>query len=91
MVMKSKTASVVYPQNFDIKIIVVSRIPVEETKHNISALLSQCRVVHSFVDVRSSAKGNYYSYCYNIDIESKDHLNLTYNTLRGLPGLMFAI
>ena len=82
---------VVYPQNFDIKIVIVSDIVVEEAKKNISAVFEQCRVVHSFVDVRSSAKGNYYSYCYNIDIESKQHLELTYKMLRTLPGLRFAL
>jgi putative lipoic acid-binding regulatory protein len=47
--------------------------------------------VHSFVNVRSSGKGNYYSYCYNIDIESKEHLERTYAKLRTIPGLKFAL
>ena len=80
-----------YPQNFDIKMVFVATIPIEETKKNISAVFQKCHVVHAFVDVRSSAKGNYYSYCYNIDIESKEHLELTYKSLRSLPGLKFAI
>jgi putative lipoic acid-binding regulatory protein len=82
---------VVYPQNFDIKMVFVSSIPMEETKKNIHAVFQKCQVVHTFVDVRSSAKGNYYSYCYNIDIESKEHLELTYKSLRSLPGLKFAL
>jgi putative lipoic acid-binding regulatory protein len=47
--------------------------------------------VHSFVNVRSSGKGNYLSYCYNIDIESKEHLERTYALLRNIPGLKFAL
>jgi putative lipoic acid-binding regulatory protein len=47
--------------------------------------------VHSFVNVRSSGKGNYLSYCYNIDIESKEHLERTYALLRTIPGLKFAL
>lgn len=89
--MLKEANQVEYPQNFDIKIVIVSKISMEEAKRNISSVFDRCHVVHSFVDVRSSAKGNYYSYCYNIDIESKEHLERTYKSLRSLPGLKFAI
>ena len=60
---------VLYPQNFDIKLIIAAEIPIEEAKQNISQALNESQTVHSFVNVRSSGKGNYFSYCYNIDIE----------------------
>ena len=82
---------VVYPQNFDIKLIITAEIPQEEAKQNISKALSEAKTVHSFVNVRSSGKGNYLSYCYNIDIESKEHLERTYALLRNIPGLKFAL
>ena len=53
--------------------------------------LSESQTVHSFVNVRSSGKGNYLSYCYNIDIVSKEHLERTYALLRTIPGLKFAL
>ena len=80
-----------YPQNFDIKLIIAAEILQEEAKRNISKALSEAKTVHSFVDVRSSGKGNYLSYCYNIDIESKEHLERTYALLRTIPGLKFAL
>ena len=80
-----------YPQNFDIKLIIDAEIAIEEAKCNISKALSESKTVHSFVNVRSSGKGNYYSYCYNIDIESKEHLECTYALLRTIPGLKFAL
>ena len=80
-----------YPQNFDIKLIVAAEIPIEEAKRNISQALSESKTVHSFVNVRSSGKGNYLSYCYNIDIESKEHLEKTYALLRQIPGLKFTL
>lgn len=80
-----------YPQNFDIKLIIAAEIPIEEAKKNISKALSESRTVHSFVNVRSSGKGNYFSYCYNIDIESKAHLESTYTQLRTIEGLKFAL
>ena len=82
---------VTYPQNFDIKLIIAAEIAMEEAKRNISQALSESQTVHSFVNVRSSGKGNYLSYCYNIDIESKEHLERTYTLLRTIPGLKFAL
>ena len=82
---------VAYPQNFDIKLIIAAEIAMEEAKRNISQALSESQTVHSFVNVRSSGKGNYLSYCYNIDIESKEHLERTYALLRTIPGLKFAL
>ena len=80
-----------YPQNFDIKLIIAAEIPLDEAKQNISQALNESRTVHSFVNVRSSGKGNYFSYCYNIDIESKAHLERTYALLKTIPGLKFAL
>lgn len=80
-----------YPQNFDIKLIIAADIALEESKRNISHALSESQTVHSFVNVRSSGKGNYLSYCYNIDIESKEHLERTYTQLKTIPGLKFAL
>lgn len=80
-----------YPQNFDIKLIIAADIPQNEAKQNISKALTEAKTVHSFVNVRSSGKGNYLSYCYNIDIESKEHLERTYALLRTIPGLKFAL
>jgi putative lipoic acid-binding regulatory protein len=82
---------VLYPQNFDIKLIIAAEIPIEEAKQNISQALNESQTVHSFVNVRSSGKGNYFSYCYNIDIESKEHLERTYTLLRTIPELKFAL
>lgn len=89
--MTDQKAQVDYPQNFDIKLIVDATIPIEDTKRNISQALSESQTVHSFVNIRSSSKGNYLSYCYNIDIESKEHLERTYAQLRQIPGLKFAL
>lgn len=89
--MSEHQKKVEYPQNFDIKLIITAEIPQEEAKRNISQALSEGKTVHSFVNIRSSGKGNYLSYCYNIDIESKEHLEKTYALLRAIPGLKFAL
>ena len=80
-----------YPQNFDIKVIVAATVPIEESKANISRVFSDCKVVFSFVNVRSSAKGNYFSYCYNIDIESQAQMETLYEALKQVPEIKFAL
>ena len=89
--MTTQQNKVDYPQNFDIKLIIAAEIAMEEAKRNICQAFSESQTVHSFVNVRSSGKGNYLSYCYNIDIESKEHLEHTYALLRTIPGLKFAL
>lgn len=89
--MTTQQETVDYPQNFDIKLIISAEIAMDDAKRNISHALSESKTVHSFVNVRSSGKGNYISYCYNIDIESKEHLERTYTLLKALPGLKFAL
>jgi len=91
MAEQEERQKVIFPQNFDIKLIVTAEIPHEETKRNISQALSESKTVHNFVNIRSSGKGNYLSYCYNIDIESKEHLIKTYALLNQIPGLKFAL
>ena len=80
-----------FPQNFDIKIIVSAEVAVDESKANISRIFSQCKVVHSFVNIRTSDKGNYISYCYNVDIESQEQMNSVYEALKQVPKIKFAL
>ena len=87
----TQNTEIQYPQNFDIKLIVNAEIPTEETKKNIGSIFTQCKVVFGFVNVRASAKGNYLSYAYNIDIESKEQMEQTYTALKDVRGLKFAL
>ena len=87
----TQKAEIQYPKNFDIKLIISAEIPTEETKKNIAKVFTQCKVVFSFVNVRASAKGNYLSYAYNIDIESREQMEQTYAALKDVPGLKFAL
>lgn len=86
-----KEAKIEYPQNFDIKLVVSATFTQDDTKQAISRILTECMVIHRFVNVRASTKGNYLSYAYNIDIESKEQLDHTYQALSLVPGLKFAL
>ena len=81
----------IFPQNFDIKVIVAASVPIDESKANISQAFSKCKVVHSFVSVRSSAKGNYITYTYNIDLDSQEQMNAVYDALKEVSGIKFAL
>ena len=89
--MENPQEKLLFPQNFDIKVIVAASIPVEESKANISRVFSECKAVHSFVSVRSSAKGNYITYTYNIDIESQKQMDTVYDALKQVPAIKFAL
>ena len=81
----------IFPQNFDIKVIVAASISIDETKANLSHIFSDCKTVHSFVSARSSSKGNYITYTYNIDLDSQEQMNAVYDALQKVPGIKFAL
>ena len=89
--MNEKEEKLIFPQNFDIKVIVAAVIPIEESKANISRVFSECHAVHSFVSARASAKGSYITYTYNIDIESQEQMNAVYEALKQVPEIKFAL
>ena len=89
--MTEQTEKLIFPQNFDIKVIVAASIAIDESKAKISRVFSNCKTVHSFVSVRSSAKGSYITYTYNIDIDSQEQMNQVYDALKQVPGIKFAL
>jgi putative lipoic acid-binding regulatory protein len=86
-----QTQKLIFPQNFDIKVIVAASVPIDESKANLSRVFSDCKTVHSFVSARSSAKGNYITYTYNIDLDSQEQMNAVYDALQKVPGIKFAL
>ena len=90
-VMTASQAKLLFPQNFDIKVIVAASIPIEECKSNISCVFNTCKAIHSFVSARASAKGNYITYTYNIDLDSQEQMNAVYDGLRNVPEIKFAL
>ena len=89
--MNENKEKLIFPQNFDIKVIVAAVIPIEESKANISRVFSDCHTVHSFVSARASAKGSYITYTYNIDLDSQEQMNAVYEALKGVPEIKFAL
>ena len=81
----------IFPQNFDIKVIVAASVPIEESKANISRVFSECKTVHSFVSTRASTKGSYITYTYNIDLDSQEQMNAVYDGLKQVPEIKFAL
>ena len=66
-------------------------VPIEESKANISRVFSDSKAVHSFVSARASAKGNYITYTYNIDLENQEQMNAVYDGLKTIPEIKFAL
>lgn len=89
--MAEQPEKLIFPQNFDIKVIVAAIVPIEESKANISRVFSDSKAVHSFVSARASAKGNYITYTYNIDLENQEQMNAVYDGLKTIPEIKFAL
>ena len=89
--MNEKEEKLLFPQNFDIKVIVAASVPSDESKANISRVFTECRTVHSFVSARASAKGTYITYTYNIDLDSQEQMNAVYDALKTVPEIKFAL
>lgn len=89
--MSEEKEKLLFPQNFDIKVIVAATVPIDESKANISRVFSDCQTVHSFVSARASAKGNYITYTYNIDLDSQEQMNAVYDRLKTIPEIKFAL
>ena len=81
----------IFPQNFDIKVIVAASVPIEESKACISRVFSECKTVYSFVSTRASTKGSYITYTYNIDLDSQEQMNAVYDGLKQVTGIKFAL
>lgn len=86
-----KETEITFPQNFDLKLVVSSGSPIEDVKTAINLILSDCKVAFHFLNVRASSKGNYLSFAYNVEMESKEQLEHTYKELGKLPGLKLAL
>jgi putative lipoic acid-binding regulatory protein len=91
MIEQEEKQEIIFPQNFDIKVIVAASVPMEESKANISQVFSTCKSVHSFVSTRASTKGSYITYTYNIDLDSQEQMNAVYDGLKQVPGIKFAL
>ncbi len=89
--METQRPEIQYPQNFDIKLLVSAEHPIEETKKSIGDILTKCKVVYSFSNVTSSAKGNYLSYSFNVDIEDSEQMKKIYEMLKDVPGVKFIL
>ena len=89
--MSEEKEKLLFPQNFDIKVIVAATVPIDESKANIGRVFTECRTVHSFVSARASAKGNYITYTYNIDLDSQEQMNAVYDGLKNVSEIKFAI
>ena len=89
--MTDNQEKLIFPQNFDIKVIVAASVPIDESKANISRAFNEGKAVHSFVSARASAKGNYITYTYNIDLDSQEQMNAVYDSLKTIPEIKFAL
>lgn len=80
-----------YPITFDMKLIISAEYPIEATKDQINEIFNQCMVPNTFNFVRASSKGNYLSYSYTVIMLDKQQMDETYEAIKSIQGIKFAL
>ncbi len=84
-------AEVEYPVAFQLKAVMDTSSSEDETKKSIAALLGELKIPNSFIGSRTSSKGTYISYHFDVTIADRNQLELMYDSLKRLPGFKFAL
>ncbi len=82
---------IIFPQSFNLKLIVEASIPIAESKKSIELALARCGVENSFINTLASSKGRYLSYAYHVIVDSKQQLESLYAKVAEVKGVKFAL
>lgn len=88
---KLENVSLEFPATFQLKVVMVATSTDDENKNKISSLLGSLKIVNNYINSKSSSKGTYISYHYNVTLISKSQMETMYQQLKSVPGLKFAI
>jgi putative lipoic acid-binding regulatory protein len=84
-------AKVSYPVVFDLKVIVDSQQPVEQSKAHLMTVLSQNGVPSGNFRLRESSGGKYISLTLEVVMNSEETMKKVYIDLNTLPGIKLAL
>ncbi|HOG66534.1 MAG TPA: DUF493 family protein [Bacteroidales bacterium] len=81
----------VFPVTFDIKIIIESIHPIEQSNAYLRAIFSQLRIPNSNWRTMHSAEGKYVSFTIQVDLKDNDLMQKLYSELKTIPGIKLAL
>lgn len=80
-----------YPVTFELKAVFDARFDDTENKKHLEGLFSKQMIPFDFLGKKTSSKGTYTSYSYQVTISDKALMESLYDGLKQVPGLKTAL
>lgn len=80
-----------FPVNFNLKVVMELNDKPELIQDDIEKLLDSLHVEHVFESLKTSNKGNFLSYTFQVNLLGQLQMSNMYDALKNLPGIKFAL
>jgi putative lipoic acid-binding regulatory protein len=80
-----------FPVSFNLKVVMESNDSPELIQGDIEKLLKTLNVEHVFKSVKTSNKGNFLSYTFQVTLLGQLQMSNMYDALKNLPGIKLAL
>ncbi len=80
-----------FPTTFQLKAVLDTTDTDEENMKKLADILESLKIKHSYTNSKTSSKGTYTSYHYQVTLTSKPQMETLYDQLKNVSGLKFAL
>ncbi len=80
-----------FPVNFNLKVVMELNDKPELMQDDIENLLDSLHIEHVFDSLKTSNKGNFLSYTFQVTLLGQLQMSNMYDALKNLPGIKFAL
>lgn len=80
-----------FPLSFNLKVVMELNDKPELIQDEIEKLLDSLHIEHVFESLKTSNKGNFLSYTFQVTLLGQMQMNNMYDALKNLPGIKFAL
>lgn len=87
--MKGKTIE--FPVTFELKAVMQGTVPDEESKKRLVAVFNNLKIKHDYRSKKTSSKGTYNSFTFEVTLSSKKRMDQLYADLKNVEGLKIAL
>lgn len=88
---KETQEKIKFPVSFNLKVVMETNDKPELIQGEIEKLLDSLHVEHIFDSLRTSNKGNFLSYTFQVTLLGQMQMNNMYDALKSLHGIKFAL
>lgn len=80
-----------FPVSYRLKAVLEASLGEEQDRQNLEIVFDSLQVAYTFHDRRSSSKGNYISYTYQVTLHNRPQMLELYEKLKDVEGMKFAL